>query len=35
MFEKWILYIFIRGFEIYVYFGLTASLKAYSDVMIV
>ncbi len=34
MFEKYILYIFIRYIEMYVYFGFTVSLKAYSEVII-
>ncbi len=28
---KWILYIFIRGILMYVYFQLTVPLKAYSE----
>jgi hypothetical protein len=34
MFEKYILYIFIRYIEMYVYFGFTVSLKAYGEVII-
>jgi hypothetical protein len=33
-FEKWILYIFIRGIVMYVYFVFTVPLRAYSGVLI-
>jgi hypothetical protein len=33
MFEKWILYTFIRGIVMNVYFDLTVPLKAFSDVL--
>ncbi len=35
MFQTWILYIFIRGIKMNVCLGLTVSLKAYSEVIII
>jgi hypothetical protein len=34
MFEKWILYTFIRCIVMYVYFEFTIPLKSYSEVLI-
>jgi hypothetical protein len=34
MFGNWILYTFLRGIVMYVYFEFTVSLKAYSEVKI-
>ncbi len=35
MFEKWILYTFIRGTFMYVYIEYTVPLKVYSEVLII
>jgi hypothetical protein len=34
MFRNWILYTFLRGIVMYVYFEFTVSLKAYNEVQI-